>query len=93
MLHNFFLKTDITILRHGSLNNIVKHNIPKFEAKNPKNDLVIVVQKLLKFVSKCQLSKSILQKKYFFYRNLCFYNMFFPNIITFNVKNGCNWEI
>ena len=72
MLHNFFFQKDIKILRHGSLNNIVKHNIPKFEAKNPKNDLVIVVQKLLKFVSKCQLSKSILQKKIFFLKKIVF---------------------
>ena len=93
MLHNFFLKKDIKHLRHGSLGDIAKHNIRKFKAKIPKNDLVILVQKFLKFWSKCRFSKSILHKKLLFLRKFCVFNILLPNIIIFNVKCCCYWEI
>ena len=74
-------------LRRESLGNIWQYHIPKF---GEKNDLVITVP-IFQICLKMSFSKSSLHNICFFLRNLCFYNIFFLNIITGKIK--CGWTV
>ena len=93
MQYNFKKRKDIKTWKHRSRDNITKHTKPKFEARNPKNDVNIVVQSSCKICLKMSVLKLNAAKRILFCsRNLCFYNIFLPNIITYNVNHGYNWE-